>query len=69
MPSTSPQPVAAPLTRAAMFLVVTMNSGAEHEATVRGLAADLSGLLRSVGFRDSDSRLSCVAARRSTAAS
>lgn len=58
MPSTNPQPVAAPLTRAAMFLVVTVNDGAEE--TVRGLTADLSGLLRSVGFRDSDSRLSCV---------
>jgi putative iron-dependent peroxidase len=62
VPSTSPQPVAAPLTRAAMFLVVTVNDGAEHEAAVRGLSADLSGLLRSVGFRDSDSRLSCVMA-------
>jgi putative iron-dependent peroxidase len=59
-PSTSPQPVAAPLTRAAMFLVMTMKDGAEHDATVRGLSADLSGLLRSVGFRDSDSRLTCV---------
>ena len=62
MPSTSPQPVAAPLTRAAMFLVVTVNDGADHAAAVRGLSADLSGLLRSVGFRDSDSRLSCVMA-------
>jgi porphyrinogen peroxidase len=62
VPPTSPQPVAAPLTRAALFLVVTVNDGAEHEATVRGLCADLSGLLRSVGFRDSDSRLSCVMA-------
>ena len=62
MPSTNPQPVAAPLTRAAMFLVVTVNDGAAHEETVRGLTADLSGLLRSVGFRDSDSRLSCVMA-------
>src|SRR5882672_8406590 len=60
VPSTSPQPVAAPLTRAAMFLVVTMNDGPDHEATVRGLCGDLSGLLRSVGFRDTDSRLSCV---------
>ena len=62
MPSTNPQPVAAPLTRAAMFLVVTVNDGAAHEETVKGLAADLSGLLRSVRFRDSDSRLSCVMA-------
>ena len=62
MPSTNPQPVAASLTRAAMFLVVTMNDGPEHEAIVRGLCGDLSGLLRSVGFRDLDSRLSCVMA-------
>ena len=62
MPSTSPQPVAASLTRAAMFLVVTMNDGPEHEAIVRGLCGDLSGLLRSVGFRDLYSRLSCVMA-------
>src|SRR5215208_21022 len=45
-----------------MFLVTTINDGPEHEAAVRGLSADLSGLLRSVGFRDSDSRLSCVMA-------
>ncbi len=62
VPSTSPQPAAASLTRAAMFLVVTINDGADHEATVRGLCGDLSGLLRSVGFRDLDSRLSCVMA-------
>ena len=60
VPSTISQPVAAPLTRAAMFLVATVNDGAAHEETVRGLCADLSGLLRSIGFRDSDSRLSCV---------
>jgi putative iron-dependent peroxidase len=62
VPSTSPQPVAASLTRAAMFLVVTINDGADHEEAVRGLCGDLSGLLRSVGFRDLDSRLSCVMA-------
>ena len=60
MPSTNPQPVAAPLTRAAIFLVVTVNDGTAQEETVRGLAADLSGLLRSIGFRDSEARLSCV---------
>jgi putative iron-dependent peroxidase len=62
VPSTSPQPVAALLTRAAIFLVVTVNDGADHAATVRGLCADLSGLVRSVGFRDLDGRLSCVMA-------
>ena len=43
MPSTISQPVAASLTRAAMFLVVTMNDGAEHEATVRGLVRRSGG--------------------------
>lgn len=62
MPSTSPQPVAASLTRAAIFLVVTVNDGADHATTVRGLCADLSGLVRSVGFRDLDGRLNCVMA-------
>lgn len=62
VPSTISQPVAASLTRAAIFLVVTVNDGPGHEAAVRGLCGDLSGLLRSVGFRDLDSRLSCVMA-------
>lgn len=62
MPSSIPQPVVAKLTRAAIFLVVTINSGKENEATVRGVCADLSSLLRAVGFRDLDGRLSCVMA-------
>ena len=56
------QPVAAKLSRAAIFLVVTLKSGSEHDATVRGLCADLSGLLRAVGFRDLEGGLSCVMA-------
>jgi porphyrinogen peroxidase len=60
VPSTNSQPVAGPLTRAAMFLVVTVNDGPEHATTVKALAGDLSGLVRSVGFRDLDSRLNCV---------
>ena len=39
-----------------------MNSGPEHEAAVRALCGDLAGLLRAVGFRDLDGRLSCVMA-------
>src|SRR5262249_21242235 len=62
VPSTSPQPVAAPLTRAAIFLVVTMNQGAEPEAAVRSFCPDLSALLRAVGFRDLEGRLSRVMA-------
>ena len=59
---TSPisQPVTAPLTQAAMFLVVTVNAGAERETAARTLCADLGALLRAVGFRDLQGRLSCI---------
>ena len=60
MPSAIPQPVVAKLTRAAIFLVVTIKSGPECDAVVRSLCGDLSALLRAVGFRDLDGRLSCV---------
>jgi putative iron-dependent peroxidase len=52
----------AKLTRAAIFLVVTINSGPEHEATVRSLCSDLAALQRAVGFRDLEGQLSCVMA-------
>jgi porphyrinogen peroxidase len=55
-----PQPVAAPLTRAAIFLVATINPGAESRATVRSFCGDLAALLRAVGFRDIEAGLSCV---------
>src|SRR5271165_5193995 len=58
--SVVPQPVAAPLTRAAIFLVVTISSGANQESSVRSLCADLAALLRSVGFREPDQHLSCI---------
>jgi putative iron-dependent peroxidase len=59
-PATLPQPVAASLTRAAIFLVVTVNADAESCTTVRSFCADLGGLVRAVGFRDLEGRLSCV---------
>jgi putative iron-dependent peroxidase len=62
VPSDIPQPVVATLTRAAIFLVVTVNSGPEHDAAVRTLCGDLAALLRAVGFRDLEGRLSCVMA-------
>jgi putative iron-dependent peroxidase len=48
-----------------MFLVVTVNEGPACEgpaceAAVRALCGDLAGLLRAIGFRDLDGRLSCV---------
>jgi porphyrinogen peroxidase len=54
------QPVSAPLTRAAVFLVVTINPGSAKQATVRSFCADLPGLIRAVEFRDLEARLSCV---------
>jgi putative iron-dependent peroxidase len=59
-PSTVLQPVSAPLTRAAIFLVVTINPGDESRSAVLSLCADLSALLRSVGFRDPEGTLSCI---------
>jgi putative iron-dependent peroxidase len=62
VPSTTPQPVVATLTRAAIFLVVTVNPAQEHDSAVRTLCGDLAALLRAVGFRDLEGRLSCVMA-------
>jgi putative iron-dependent peroxidase len=55
-----PQPVNAPLTRAALFLVATVNPGAHPRAAVRSLCGDLASLVRAVGFRAMDAGLSCV---------
>jgi len=54
------QPVAAPLTRAAIFLVATVNPGLENFAALRAFCGDLAGLLRAVEFRDLEGGLSCV---------
>jgi putative iron-dependent peroxidase len=54
------QPVAAPLTRAAIFLVVAVNPGADHRATLRSFCGDLTALSRAVEFRDIEAGLSCV---------
>ena len=58
---TPAQLVTATLTSAAVFLVVTVNAGESCAEAVRGLAADLSGLVRAVGFREPEGRLTCVA--------
>jgi len=57
-----PQPVASALTRVAIFLVVTINPGTAAETAVRTLCGDLAALLRSVGFREPEERLSCIMA-------
>jgi putative iron-dependent peroxidase len=55
-----PQAVNAPLTRTAIFLVVTVNPGLDQRTRVRSLFGDLAALVRSVGFRALDASLSCV---------
>ena len=54
------QAVSAPLTRAAIFLVVTLNPGADARGAVRSFCNDLSKLVRAVEFRDLEAGLSCV---------
>ena len=54
------QPVSAPLTRAAIFLVVTIDPGPDHRAAVRTFCADLPALVRAVEFRELEAGLSCV---------
>ena len=60
MGNRQPQPVIAPLTRAAIFLVVTVNPGDEHRASVRSFCEDFPALVRAVAFRDLEGYLSCV---------
>ncbi|ORB69287.1 peroxidase [Mycobacterium shinjukuense] len=55
----SPQPILAPLTPAAIFLVATINDGGE--AIVHDALPGLSGLVRAIGFRDPAKHLSVVA--------
>ncbi len=54
------QMVAAQLTRAAIFLVITIKPGPEHAAAIRSFCGDLAALLRAVEFRDIEGQLSCV---------
>jgi len=66
-PQVVPQPVLAPLTRAAIFLVACIRPERESYAQVRSLCSDLPGIFRAVDFRRIESRLSCVAAFGSAA--
>src|SRR5262249_59232759 len=54
------QTVSSPLTRAAIFLIVTINPGDENRASVLSLCADLSALMRAVSFRALEDALSCI---------
>ncbi len=55
------QPVLAPLTSAAIFLVVCIKPDNESYSAVRSLCADLPGIFRAVDFRRVEGGLSCVA--------
>jgi porphyrinogen peroxidase len=54
-----PQAVLMPLTRSALFLVVTIDPGGEDR--VRDLLSGLDDLRKSVAFRAAEEQLSCVA--------
>ncbi len=59
----TPQPIDTKLTQAALFLVVTLNSDTPDAAAItqiKALMGDLSSLVRGVGFRVPDGRLSCI---------
>ena len=56
-----PQPVLAPLTSAAIFLIACIKPDRESYATVRSFCADLPGIFRAVDFRRIEAGLSCVA--------
>jgi putative iron-dependent peroxidase len=59
-PTPVPQPILAPLTSAAIFLVVCIKPDSGSYATVRSLCADLPGIFRAVDFRRMEGGLSCV---------
>ena len=54
-----PQSVDAPLSSAAVFLVMTIAPGDEALARVRSVISDIGALVRAVGFRDLNGHLSC----------
>ncbi|MEH3142290.1 MAG: Dyp-type peroxidase [Mycobacterium kyogaense] len=58
MPAPLPQPVLAPLTPAAIFLVATIDEGGEQ--AVHDALGDIAGLVRAIGFRDPSKHLSVV---------
>src|SRR5215471_2449975 len=59
-PAVVSQPVASPLTRAAIFLVLKIKPGPENLDTIRAFCPDLSAIFRAVDFRNIEGGLSCV---------
>jgi putative iron-dependent peroxidase len=58
MQAPEPQPILTPISEAAIFLTVVVDSGGEQE--LRDLLSDVTGLKRSVGFRIPEGRLTFV---------
>lgn len=56
------QSIEAPLSRAAIFLVVEVVDGDAALASVRAALGGMDDLIKTVGFRDLDARLSCIVA-------
>src|SRR5271156_1713927 len=54
------QPIVAPLSRAAIFLVVTLKTGDDARAKLRSFSGDLSGIFRAVEYRNIEAGLSCI---------
>src|SRR5271165_2584358 len=54
------QAVVAPLTRAAIFLVVCIRQDPDAYELLRSFCADISGVIRAVEFRDIEAGLNCV---------
>ena len=55
-----PQAVTAGLTRAAIFMVVTLKQGSANRTIIRSFCSDLSAIFRAVEFRDLEAGLSCI---------
>lgn len=56
-----PQPVAGPLTRSAIFLVLSINPERSNYPALRSFFADLSAIVRAVEFRNIEAGLTCIA--------
>jgi porphyrinogen peroxidase len=55
-----PQAVVAPLTRSAIFLVLTLKADPSVRTTILAFCAGLSAIFRAVEFRDLEASLTCI---------
>lgn len=60
MPPVASQPVEGALTRSAIFLTLVLNRDTSALEAFRGICADLSSLVKAVGFRSAEAGLTCV---------